>query len=43
MDQQVVVGVGNIYAAEALFEAKIHPLSQSKALSLTHCKACSGY
>ncbi len=39
MDQQVVVGVGNIYAAEALFEAKIHPLSQSKALSLTHCKA----
>ena len=26
MDQAVVVGVGNIYAAEALFEAGIHPL-----------------
>ena len=25
MDQSVVVGVGNIYAAEALFAAKIHP------------------
>ena len=25
MDQQVVVGVGNIYACEALFEAGIHP------------------
>lgn len=25
MDQQVVVGVGNIYASEALFEAGIHP------------------
>ena len=25
MDQQIVVGVGNIYAAEALFRAGIHP------------------
>jgi formamidopyrimidine-DNA glycosylase len=25
MDQKIVVGVGNIYAAEALFEAGIHP------------------
>lgn len=25
MDQQVVVGVGNIYASEALFQAGIHP------------------
>ncbi len=25
MDQQLVVGVGNIYASEALFRAKIHP------------------
>ena len=27
MDQTIVVGVGNIYANEALFHAKIHPLS----------------
>lgn len=26
MDNQVVVGVGNIYACESLFESKIHPL-----------------
>lgn len=25
MNQQVVVGVGNIYASEALFKAKVHP------------------
>lgn len=29
MDQAVVVGVGNIYAAEALFEAGIHPLREA--------------
>lgn len=34
MDQRVVVGVGNIYAAEALFLAGIHPLSPAKSLSL---------
>ncbi len=28
MDQRVVVGVGNIYAAEALFAAGIHPIAQ---------------
>lgn len=37
MDQQIVVGVGNIYAAEALFDARIHPLSLSKALNIEHC------
>lgn len=29
MDNHVVVGVGNIYANEALFRAKIHPLKSS--------------
>ena len=34
MDQSVVVGVGNIYANEALFEAKIHPLKPAHTLRL---------
>lgn len=33
MDAHVVVGVGNIYACEALFFAGIHPLIASKLLS----------
>lgn len=33
MDQKVVVGVGNIYAAEALFMAKIKPLLKADKLS----------
>jgi len=34
MDSHVVVGVGNIYANEALFAAGIHPLHPSKHLNL---------
>jgi len=34
MDQHVVVGVGNIYAAEALFAAGIHPRRAAGAVSL---------
>ena len=41
MDNNVVVGVGNIYAAEALFRSKISPLRKSGALkkaeALTLC------
>ena len=33
MDQRVVVGVGNIYANEALFQAGIHPLRPGQSLS----------
>jgi len=33
MDQAVVVGVGNIYAAEALFAARIHPARAANAVS----------
>ncbi|SFN02359.1 bifunctional DNA-formamidopyrimidine glycosylase/DNA-(apurinic or apyrimidinic site) lyase [Dokdonella immobilis] len=33
MDQAVVVGVGNIYAAEALFAAGIHPRRRAGAVS----------
>lgn len=32
MDQRVVVGVGNIYAAESLFLAKIHPATPARTL-----------
>lgn len=37
MDSHVVVGVGNIYAAEALFLANIHPLSRAGLLTKQHC------
>jgi formamidopyrimidine-DNA glycosylase len=33
MDQRTVVGVGNIYAAESLFRAGIHPLRPAGAIS----------
>lgn len=33
MNSKVVTGVGNIYAAEALFLAKIHPLTEAQNLS----------
>ncbi|HTA66228.1 MAG TPA: bifunctional DNA-formamidopyrimidine glycosylase/DNA-(apurinic or apyrimidinic site) lyase [Xanthomonadaceae bacterium] len=33
MDQSIVVGVGNIYAAEALFRAGIHPLRATGRIS----------
>ena len=38
MDSKVVVGIGNIYANEALFAAKIHPLSTVKNMSLLQFK-----
>lgn len=34
----IVVGVGNIYASEALFQARIHPLLGAGKLSLNRCK-----
>lgn len=34
MDQKIVVGVGNIYANEALFKANVHPLRAASNLSL---------
>jgi formamidopyrimidine-DNA glycosylase len=38
MDGHVVVGVGNIYASESLFRARIHPETPAKSLSLAQCK-----
>lgn len=34
MDSHVVVGIGNIYANEALFEAGIHPLREAGRISI---------
>lgn len=39
MDQRIVVGVGNIYAAEALFAAGIHPLRAAGRVSRARCAA----
>lgn len=38
MDSQIVVGVGNIYANEALFMAKINPNRKSNTLTEMDCK-----
>lgn len=38
MDSHLVVGVGNIYANEALFLAGIHPLRQGQSLTADECR-----
>jgi len=38
MDSHLVVGVGNIYASESLFRARIHPEKPAKNLSLAECE-----
>jgi formamidopyrimidine-DNA glycosylase len=32
LDQRMVAGIGNIYASEALFEARLHPLACARSL-----------
>lgn len=39
LDQRVIAGVGNIYADEALYYAKIHPLRRSDSLSPDEVRA----
>jgi formamidopyrimidine-DNA glycosylase len=39
LDQRTVAGVGNIYADEALWRARIHPLSSADELSIDEVKA----
>ena len=39
MDQRLIVGVGNIYASESLFRAKIHPRLSAARLSQPRVKA----
>ncbi len=38
MDSRIVVGVGNIYASEALFLAGIHPRRAAGRISLARCR-----
>lgn len=42
MDSRIVVGVGNIYASEALFRAGIHPKTASGKVSLPRCERLVG-
>ncbi len=42
LDQKRIAGVGNIYADEALFRARIHPLRQSNKLTRTQTDALHG-
>jgi formamidopyrimidine-DNA glycosylase len=37
LDQRVIAGVGNIYADEALFRARIHPSRPARLLSAAEC------
>ncbi|MEQ1880757.1 MAG: bifunctional DNA-formamidopyrimidine glycosylase/DNA-(apurinic or apyrimidinic site) lyase [Burkholderiales bacterium] len=39
MDSHVVTGVGNIYASEALFDARINPRAAAGRISRAHCEA----
>lgn len=38
LDQSIIAGIGNMYADEALFEAKIHPLKPAGSLSWVETK-----
>jgi formamidopyrimidine-DNA glycosylase len=38
MDSHLVVGVGNIYASESLFRARIHPETPAKNVTLKQCE-----
>lgn len=38
MNNEIVVGVGNIYAAESLFLTKLHPQEPSKHLTVQECE-----
>lgn len=39
LDQKLIAGIGNIYADEALFEAKIHPQTLTHTLTFTQVRA----
>ena len=42
MDGKVVVGVGNIYASEALYMSGIHPARQARRISVARYEALAG-
>jgi len=38
LDQKIIAGIGNIYASEILFDAKISPICKGKDLSMDNCR-----
>lgn len=38
LDQEIIVGIGNIYASEALFEARISPLRPANKIKPAECR-----
>jgi formamidopyrimidine-DNA glycosylase len=38
LDQAGIAGIGNIYADEALFRARLHPLTQAGSMKPEHCE-----
>ena len=38
LDQRIIAGIGNIYASEILFDAKISPFKKGKDISILQCK-----
>lgn len=38
LDQRIISGIGNIYASEILFDAKISPFEMGKDISLSNCE-----
>ncbi len=38
LDQGVVAGIGNIYASEILFDARLHPLRAANSLNIKECE-----
>ena len=38
IDGKIIAGIGNIYACESLFEAKIWPFKMANSLTLTECR-----
>lgn len=38
MNGQIVAGIGNIYATEALFQARIYPFREAQSLSVGECQ-----
>lgn len=43
LDQHIVSGIGNIYADEILFKAKIHPQTLAKSITLDECRLIDKY
>jgi formamidopyrimidine-DNA glycosylase len=42
LDQKGIAGIGNIYADEALFRARLHPLSPAESMKPVHLEALHG-